>query len=54
MDEKLFQELLDNVKWMGKHMRGETEAGRVFEFPDPDVKAIRQATHLSQSQFARC
>ncbi|MDQ2696998.1 MAG: transcriptional regulator [Pseudomonadota bacterium] len=53
MDEKLFEELLDSVKWMGRHRRGEAEAGRMVEFPDPDVKAIRQATRLSQSQFAR-
>jgi len=38
---------------MGRHMRGETVDGvRVREFPEPDVKAIRERTGLSQTQFA--
>ena len=53
MDEKLFDELMDSVRDMGRHMRGEAVAGAVVrEFPDPDVKAIRERTGLSQTRFA--
>jgi putative transcriptional regulator len=53
MDEKNFAELLDSVRDMGLHMRGEAVAGAmVREFPEPDVKAIRERTGLSQIQFA--
>ena len=52
MDKKAFQELAESVRWMGKHMRGEAKALRVYEFPDPDVQAIRKKTRLSQSEFA--
>lgn len=53
MDEKNFEELLDSVRDMGRHMRGEDVAGlRAQEFPEPDVRAIRERTGLSQSRFA--
>ena len=52
MDKKQFEELLNSVHWMGKHMRGEKVPARVFEFPEPDVRAIRRAAKVSQTQFA--
>ena len=52
MDEKRFEELLGSVRWMGKHIRGEKVPARVFDFPDPDVQAIRRAAKVSQTQFA--
>lgn len=53
MNDKQFEELLGSVRDMGCHMRGESVSGaRVREFPEPDVKAIRERTGLSQSQFA--
>jgi putative transcriptional regulator len=52
MDEKLFNELMAGIEWMGAHMRGETDSGRAFELREPDVKAIREATQLSQPEFA--
>lgn len=53
MDDTKFEELLASVKDMGKHMRGEKVAGAVVrEFPDPDVKAIRERTGMSQTRFA--
>jgi putative transcriptional regulator len=53
MDEKNFDELLKSVGDMGRHMRGEVVAGaRIREFPEPDVKAIREGTGLSQTRFA--
>ena len=53
MDEAKFEELLTSLKDMGKHMRGEQVRGLVIhEFPEPDVKAIRERTGMSQTQFA--
>jgi putative transcriptional regulator len=52
MDRKAFQDLAESVRWMGKHMRGEAKALREFEFPEPDVQAIRKKTGLSQAEFA--
>jgi putative transcriptional regulator len=48
-----FDELMESVRDMGRHMRGEAVAGAmVREFPEPDVKAIRERTGLSQTRFA--
>ena len=53
MNDTQFEELLASVKDMGKHMRGQKVAGAVVrEIPEPDVKAIRERTGMSQSQFA--
>ncbi len=53
MDDKLFDELAESVRDMGRHMLGEMVAGvRIREFPEPDVKAIRARTGLSQERFA--
>ena len=53
MKEKQFDELIESVRDMGRHMRGELVSGmRMQEFPDPDVKTIRERTGLSQSRFA--
>ena len=53
MNDKQFDELIESVRDMGRHMRGEVVAGaRVLEFPEPDVKAIRARTGLSQARFA--
>ena len=53
MDDLQFQELLSSVKDMGKHMRGAKVAGAVVhDLPEPDVKAIRERTGLSQTRFA--
>ena len=53
MDENKFDEFLESVRDMGRHMRGDSVAGiRTKAFPEPDVKAIRERTGLSQAQFA--
>ncbi|ENO90860.1 XRE family transcriptional regulator [Thauera sp. 28] len=53
MDDKHFEDLLESVRDMGRHMRGEPVAGVVArELPEPDVKAIRERTGLSQTRFA--
>ncbi len=53
MDKKLFAELVQSIKSAGKYVRGEGKASRVFEYPDADVKTVRERIGLSQSQFAR-
>jgi putative transcriptional regulator len=53
MNDNQFNELLDSVRDMGRHMRGEIVEGiRIREIPEPDVKAIREQTGLSQTRFA--
>jgi putative transcriptional regulator len=50
MDDKLFNELVMSIKDAGRFLRGESEPSRTFDVPD--IKAIRQKTGLSQTQFA--
>ena len=52
MNDQGFVELMKSLRWMGRYMRGEEADGRTIQIPDPDVKAIRETTGLSQSQFA--
>lgn len=53
MEDKAFEALLESVRWMGKHRRGETRKGRTAKVIEPEVKVLREATQLSQAQFAR-
>jgi putative transcriptional regulator len=48
MDDKLFNELVMSIKDAGRFLRGESEPSRIFD----TLKAIRQKTGLSQTQFA--
>lgn len=53
MDKKAFAELVSSVQDMGRHMRGVKVAGtRVTKVREPNVRAIRRKSGLSQSQFA--
>ena len=53
MNDKQFAEPKDAVHMMARHLRGEKVAGpRVSEVPEPDIKAIREAADVSQSDFA--
>lgn len=53
MNDTEFEELLSSVRDLGRHMRGEEVDGVVVkEFSDPNVKAIREKTGLSQTGFA--
>jgi len=52
MDKKMFDELLESVKEMDAIASGKRKPSRVFEYPDPEVRAIRQKTGLSQDRFA--
>lgn len=52
MKDDMFNELLESVKAADAIMRGKAKPGRVFEYPDPEVRAIRERTGLSQDKFA--
>jgi putative transcriptional regulator len=52
MDEKLFAELYESVKQMDQIRKSKRKASRVRRVDAADVKAIREKTGLSQSQFA--
>ncbi len=52
MDDKDFNELVESVKEAGAYLRGEAKPSRTFEFPDPEVRVIREKTGLSQDRFA--
>jgi len=52
MNESDFDELCESICEAGKIRRGELKASRVFEYPDPDAKAIRERLGISQSRFA--
>ena len=52
MNKTQFDELLASVKEMDDVVVGKQEASRVFEFPEPEVKGIREKTGLSQARFA--
>ena len=53
MKDKMFDELLKSVKEMDQISRGKKKASRRFTFKEPEVKAIREQTGLSQAEFAR-
>lgn len=53
MDKVMFSELLSSVEEMNQIVKGKKKASREYNFTDPEVKAIREKTGLSQSQFAK-
>lgn len=52
MKNEMFDELLASVQEMDKIAQGKKAAARVTEFPEPEVKAIREKVGLSQNRFA--
>lgn len=53
MDDKLFADLVQSVRDMGAHMRGKPVRGvRVREMREPEPRAVREVTALSQGDFA--
>lgn len=52
MENKLFSELLAGVREMDEIVQGKKAATRVTEFPEPEVKLIREKVGLSQNRFA--
>ena len=54
MDKKHFDQLVKGVHAMKRHMAGKPVRGaRVTGIDAPDVRTIREAAKISQSQFAR-
>ena len=52
MNDDMFNELLESVQQADDIIKGQATAARITEFADPEVKAIRTKTGLSQSRFA--
>jgi len=54
MDKQHFDQLVKGVREMTRHMAGKSVRGaRTTELPAPDVRTIRGAARISQSQFAK-
>jgi len=52
MKKELFEELLESVKQGGAIMKGTMKPLRTFEFPESEVRKIREQYGLSQDKFA--
>ncbi len=52
MNERDFAELVQGVKEAEAIKKGKRKPSRQFEIKEPDIKAIREALSLSQSEFA--
>ncbi|MBS7351026.1 MAG: helix-turn-helix domain-containing protein [Comamonas sp.] len=52
MEKELFNDLVQSLKEAKAIAHGEVQASRRFQLDTPDVKAVRQQTGLSQSEFA--
>ena len=50
---KLFDDLMESVQQMDEIQRGERQPSREFTVDAVHVKAIRQATGLTQAKFAK-
>ena len=54
MDKRHFDQLVKGVREMKRHMAGKSVRGaRTTSVDEPDVRAIRKAAEISQSQFAK-
>lgn len=52
MKDDLFQELLASVKQGAAIRKGTLQPSRTFEFPETEVRALREQFGLSQDKFA--
>lgn len=52
MNDELFQELLTSVKQGAEILKGTKQPSRTFEFPETEVRALREQFGLSQDKFA--
>ncbi|BFM15582.1 helix-turn-helix domain-containing protein [Maricurvus nonylphenolicus] len=52
MEKAMFDELLASVQEMDKVVKGQEKASRSFDFPEPQVKDIRERLGVSQDKFA--
>ena len=53
MKPRMFEELLESVREGGEIFRSQRVASRRFKIGASGVRAIRERTNLSQSEFAR-
>lgn len=53
MKPTMFEGLLESVREGGSILRGRRKASRRFEVGSSGIRAIRERTSLSQSEFAR-
>ena len=53
MKDELFNELLESVKQGAAIIKGTVQPSRSFEFPETEVRALREQFGLSQDKFAR-
>ena len=53
MEKTLFDDLVHSLKEAKAISKGRAKASRKFEVAPPDVKAVREKTGLSQSEFAQ-
>jgi putative transcriptional regulator len=52
MEKNMFDELLTSVQEMDGIVKGKKKPSRSFDFPEPEVKAIRERLGVSQDKFA--
>lgn len=52
MQRRMLDQLLQSVKEGGAILRGENQTARRFMVGAPQVRAVREKTSLSQSEFA--
>lgn len=52
MKKEMFNELLESVQEMDGIVKGKKKASRSFDYPDPEVKTIRDRLGVSQERFA--
>ncbi len=52
MKDDIFQELLESVKQGAAILKGTLQPSRSFEFPETEVRALREQFGLSQDKFA--
>jgi putative transcriptional regulator len=54
MDKQHFEQLVKGVSEMKRHMAGKNVRGvKTTALSEPDVRTIREAAKISQSQFAK-
>ncbi|MBF0239038.1 MAG: helix-turn-helix domain-containing protein [SAR324 cluster bacterium] len=52
MKEAMFEELKESIRQAGAIRRGQLKPAKITQYPEPNVKKIRNQLDLSQSQFA--
>ena len=54
MDKQHFEQLIKGIREMKRHVAGKAVRGvRVTEITEPDIRGIREAARISQTQFAK-